>query len=335
MAKSIRDQLSMFQQTTCDPTPNATSSQALGAGRTPCDSPDGQTTAQSGPAPARASRSPSQEKDLALTIQGTCGPTSFGSSVPDGPLSSWESRLRARLAMVGSTELPLTWKLKTTSAGRSISRLAPSMRRTSDPVSTGSQATWGTPTVQAARHASLSPAEQKRDPGNLWVQVYAATWTIPTTRDWKDTPGMAVTGPDGRLRLDQLPRQVAATWPTPRSSDEKNGNGKTGNRTPEAAAKAGWTLPELSRVTWPTPTAQPSNADGESFLRRKGRKPDGAITDLGALVLSGPTPSGSLEQTEKRGALNPQFPCWLMGYPPEWDACAPTAMPSSRKSRQK
>jgi len=26
---------------------------------------------------------------------------------------------------------------------------------------------------------------------------------------------------------------------------------------------------------------------------------------------------------------------WLMGYPPEWDACAVTAMPSSRKSRQK
>jgi hypothetical protein len=41
------------------------------------------------------------------------------------------------------------------------------------------------------------------------------------------------------------------------------------------------------------------------------------------------------EPTEKPGALNPEFVSWLMGFPPEWDACAPTAMPSSRKSRRK
>jgi hypothetical protein len=83
-------------------------------------------------------------------------------------------------------------------------------------------ATWGTPTVQAARHATLSPAEQKRDPGNLWVQVYAAT------------------------------------------------------------------------------------------------------------APSGPTSSGSQAQTEKRGALNPAFPCYLMGYPEEWLWCAP-AQPGRKK----
>ena len=35
-------------------------------------------------------------------------------------------------------------------------------------------------------------------------------WVTPTTRDWKDTPGMAVTA-GKRIRLDQLPRQ-AAQW---------------------------------------------------------------------------------------------------------------------------
>lgn len=44
-------------------------------------------------------------------------------------------------------------------------------------------------------------------------------------------------------------------------------------------------------ANWATPTAQPSNGDAESFLRRKGRKPGGAITDLGAQTKGWSTPS--------------------------------------------
>lgn len=49
---------------------------------------------------------------------------------------------------------------------------------------------------------------------------------------------------------------------------------------------------------------------------------------------SGATPSGSLEPTEKLGALNPEFVSWLMGYPPEWLSCAPSATRSSHKSQR-
>jgi hypothetical protein len=54
----------------------------------------------------------------------------------------------------------------------------------------------------------------------LGVQAQMAGWPTCSSRDWKDTPGMATTGvnPDGseRTRLDQLPRVASlAGWPTP------------------------------------------------------------------------------------------------------------------------
>jgi len=82
---------------------------------------------------------------------------------------------------------------------------------------------------------------------------------------------------------------------------------------------------------WPTPIASADKSirtpEGARREVERGKSPD--------LAAHGMALAGSSATTEKPGALNPEFVCWLMGFPPEWDACAPTATPSFRKSPRK
>src|SRR5690606_15341480 len=99
------------------------------------------------------------------------GPSSSDSSAPGDLQSCLESRLRARMGVSGSPEYALTWKTLAMLSGPPICALRASPRRTSDSGFTG--------------------------------------WVTPTTRDWKDTVGMSTDGGQGRVRIDQLPRQAA------------------------------------------------------------------------------------------------------------------------------
>lgn len=180
----------MFDQTISEDMPSAISSPASASGPMPCDAPDGLMTVPSGPEVARANLSASQAERMGLLTSGTYGHTGTISSNSAALQSSLVSRLQARMALLGSTLYKLTWKERTTPRQRSISALRASALRTSG------SGSLSVPTIFDA--ITLSP------------------WSTTSARDWKDTPGMATVRPDGRSRLDQLPRQAAlAMHPSP------------------------------------------------------------------------------------------------------------------------
>lgn len=184
---------------------------------------------------------------------------------------------------------------------------------------------WSTPRAedgergQASQHDGLM--EDVRD------------WATPSTRDWKDTPGMATTGtnPDGstRQRLDQLPRQaVAKAWGTPVAAD--------------AVGSTGGNMGKSLRTDvrdWSTPT---SNDAKNGSLPPSQMDRNGLAGEVAPWAGQTPSqsadttaPSGSSPAKPLRRGLNPCFGLWLMGYPVEWLDSVVSATRSSRRVRSR
>ena len=134
----MSDQLSLWN------TPSATSSRGSESGATPSGLPDGRMTGPSGLGLVLASLSPRQAKERGLMTSGTYGQHSTTLSRSADLSRSLANRLAERAEEFGSTLYRLTWKQVATPSGRLISRLAASVRRTSETGCGG----WPTPTAQ-------------------------------------------------------------------------------------------------------------------------------------------------------------------------------------------
>jgi len=327
MAKWTDVPLPMFNQATCDGSPNAISLLASADGPTPCDLPDGQTINTSGLGVVPVSRSRKRGNRQAKTTRAISGPNGFGSSASVALQLSLENRLKQRFATAGSILYVTTWSEKATPSGRRVCRVQASARRISA-IGCGS---WRTPTTED--HKSDGPKTMAHYEANL-------------------TNGVRLPNSARRLRNQA---QALASWATPKVATGKycysNGNHDKPTLNLEGQAEL---------ANWPTPTSlspatEKHHEAGDSCNLRTMRQlatratpttrdykdgsSDGLVPTNGLLgrqawEASGPMPTGSTVETGNIGQLNPAHSRWLMGYPPAWDACGVTAMPSSRKLRQ-
>jgi hypothetical protein len=136
-------------------------------------------------------------------------------------------------------------------------------------------------------------------------------------------------------------------WGTPRA-DEWKGCGPTGGKAHLHRLERDYldAQAQSHAELWLTPSTRDHVSDGPATRQKwldaikQNRRPEESAQRLRnqieyAHCQTGPEPSLNAEPTASRGQLNPDFVCWLMGYPAGWLNYADSATPSSRKSRRK